>query len=132
MRKFSLVILTVALSASLPVKAENPGAVMGEGLARGVANIVTCPVEIPRYISLDTAQRWYVGPLTGLGKGMLSTVYRCGFGCFDIISLGLLPPTNTPYDAFDMKPYVWQENWVKPEVQTRSLHEDRARLFWDN
>lgn len=122
--------LALCLGAAWTARCENPGAQMGVGFTRGLANLVTCPLEIPRYISLDSTQNPYLGPATGLFKGIFSTPIRGFFGAVDVISLGSIPDNQLPYKAFGMEPYVWEDHWVVPEERNPNVHPENVNNFW--
>jgi|GEM_PF-2296644 len=133
MRKALTAAAALCLGAAWPALAENPGAQMATGFTRGVVNVVTSPLEIPRYISIDSSQNPYLGPCTGFGKGVFSFPIRAIFGCFDIASLGSIPDEQLPYTAFGMEPYVWEDTWSAPEERSPRLHkenEDNLWIFW--
>ena len=80
---------------------------------RGVVNVVTAPLEIPKKIR----NHWDEGGIEpikktaylfgGLVKGIVYTIGRAGSGMWDVLTLNLdIPGNNQPL----MKPdYVWED-----------------------
>ena len=79
---------------------------------RGVVNVATCPVEIPKQIDTTTRDLGAPGPLVGLLKGVLMTVYRGVGGAIEIGSFPVPAPGN--YEPLLKPAYVWQCWGYKP------------------
>ncbi len=82
-----------------------------EAFSRGIVNMLTCWLEIPRNMINDN----YIvmpglGVLTGFVKGPFYTVGRFGSGFIDFITFGSLE--NSFYDQEDFPQYVWQADWL--------------------
>ncbi|MFH1360492.1 MAG: exosortase system-associated protein, TIGR04073 family [Candidatus Omnitrophota bacterium] len=98
MRKFLAMSLVIILmfACVIPAFAKDPG----EKLARGVANVISCPLEIPKQIDVewkaakDSNQNVGAGIAAGLIKGMAFTVARLGSGIWDIFSFPFQVPEN--------------------------------------
>lgn len=113
------VIITAALSLvyASPVYAESNPATK---LVRGVINIVTAPVEIPK----QARAYWIEGTYktdhfliwTGVGSvwGMVQTVKRAGSGFWDIISFPFATPAD--YDPLLKPDFVFEEWPSDPDV----------------
>ena len=80
-----------------------------EKLFRGVANIVTSPVEIPRNMYVESQYGGVLSGMTvGLAKGIFQTLVRCGGGVVETLTF----PLNFPDEFKDpiIEPeYVWEE-----------------------
>ena len=80
--------------------------------ARGITNIATCWLEIPRCVVYDTEVIPVIGTIFGFPEGAIFTVLRAGAGTIDIICLGfdgqVLYGKNFP-------DFVWESNWMPPE-----------------
>jgi len=82
-----------------------------EAFSRGVVNIITCWLEIPRCIINDNfIVLPGLGVITGAIKGPFYTVGRMGTGLIDFVTLGSLK--NAVYNQETFPDYVWQADWV--------------------
>ena len=91
------------------VKPPSPFYVLG----RGIANVVTCPVEIPRCMIYDNACVPILGFVGGAIEGSFLTVFRALGAVVDIGSLGF-SGKGVYSEAFP--DFVFQARWVpKPE-----------------
>jgi putative exosortase-associated protein (TIGR04073 family) len=76
-------------------------------LGRGIANIITCPVEIPNNI----VNRWrcdkaiFESLVVGLPTGILRMVMRCGVGAFETVTF--LFPLPSGYCPVMEPEFVW-------------------------
>ncbi len=85
-----------------------------EAFSRGVVNILTCWLEIPRNMINDNfVVLPGLGIITGCVKGPFYTLGRLGAGGIDIITFGGLG--NSLYNQESFPDYVWQANWVGGE-----------------
>jgi len=75
-------------------------------LVRGITNVLTSPLELPKQIYTTTRDRGVPGPLIGLVKGVGMTVYRAVFGAVEAVVF--LVPAPGFYDPMTNPPYVWQ------------------------
>ncbi|MBZ0167757.1 MAG: exosortase system-associated protein, TIGR04073 family [Candidatus Omnitrophica bacterium] len=117
MKSISIIMAMVILTWVPSAHAENnPGAKLG----RGIVNIVTAPVEIPK----QTRAYWIEGAqLTdhiliwaGCGTvwGLIQTVKRAGSGVWDIVSFPFDKPAD--FEPLLSPDYVF-ENWPSdPDV----------------
>lgn len=82
-------------------------------LGRGIANVVTCPLEIPRCMIYDNACVPILGFVGGAIEGPFLTVFRALGAVVDIGSLGF-SGKGVYSEAFP--DFVFQARWVpKPE-----------------
>lgn len=82
-------------------------------LGRGVANVATCPLEIPRCMIYDNACVPILGFVGGAVEGSFLTVFRALGAVVDIGSLGF-SGRGVYSEAFP--DFVFQARWVpKPE-----------------
>jgi hypothetical protein len=77
-------------------------------LLRGVANLGTFWMEIPREIIIEENYNPVYGIVTGLVKGSYYSGKRLVFSVFDIALLGFTGPGG--YDA-EFPEYVWDAQW---------------------
>ena len=87
--------------------ADNPG----EKLIRGVANIVTAPIEIAKQIDTEwkaaenkKARHVTMGVFAGIWKGLAYTVGRMGSGVWDVATFPFKVPAN--YEPIMKPDYV--------------------------
>lgn len=85
-------------------------------LGRGISNVITAPVEIPREIRahwIDGSAKTYhivVWVLCGVIKGTVMTAARIGSGAWDIVSFPVsIPSNNEPL----LKPRYVFNDWPK-------------------
>ena len=110
-----LLTMTLVCFLALPLHAQqsdSTGETIATGLGRGMVNIVTSVVELPRNVVYDSSDYGTLGFFSGLGKGLAYTCGRMGCGLSDILTLGFLPENNNLYQAFGMDYYVWDEPWT--------------------
>ncbi len=74
-------------------------------LVRGVTNIATCVVEIPKQIQLTTRERGSIGYVIGPLKGIGMTLYRAFTGVTET-ALFLVPQPGY-YDPMIDPEFVW-------------------------
>jgi len=86
----------------------NPGACIG----RGLANICTCWLEIPRCAIYDNSAVPFFGLIIGIPEGALFTVARALTGTVDIVSFGF---TRDGIHGKSFPDFVWQAKWLSPE-----------------
>jgi putative exosortase-associated protein (TIGR04073 family) len=84
---------------------------MSVKLVRGIVNVVTAPLEIPKQIYTTTRDMGVPGPLIGLLKGVGMTGYRAVFGTLE--TGFFLIPAPGYYDPMVTPGYVWQ-GWAPP------------------
>jgi len=59
-------------------------------MGRGLVNIVSCWLEIPRCVVYDNAALPGIGILLGIPEGAFFTVARAGSGSTDLVTFGLI------------------------------------------
>lgn len=85
----------------------NPFACFG----RGIVNIATCWLEIPRCFVYDNTAMPFFGLIVCFPDGAFFTVTRVLAGTGDIITLGFMGDVYTQrYPDF-----VWESNWLPPK-----------------
>ena len=82
-----------------------------EAFGRGIVNMLTCWLEIPRNMINDN----YIvmpglGVITGAVKAPFYTLARLGTGLVDIFTFGSLG--NSLYNEERFPDYVWNADWV--------------------
>ena len=86
----------------------NPFACFG----RGLVNITTCWLEIPRCVVYDAAAIPFFGLIVGVPDGAFFTVTRVLAGAGDIITLGFIGDVYTRrYPDF-----IWESSWQPPKM----------------
>ncbi len=117
-------IITLALSlamsavlaaepAKTPEKTETECCENLCNIGRGIVNIGTCFLEVPRCIVLRNNEVPVWGFAGGAVEGAGATVIRAFSGVTDVVMLGFLGK-NIYNDC--MPEYVWQSKW-KPEAE---------------
>jgi len=86
----------------------------GFKMTRGVVNLATCWVELPRNVHVETMENPIVGPMKGLFKGLGLTVVRAAAGTMDVATFGTVDDTYTIYERYDFPYFAWQ-NWSQSE-----------------
>lgn len=86
----------------------------GFKMTRGLINVATCAVEIPRCVHVETVDNPVIGPLKGLFKGGGLMCVRAIGGVMDIATFGTVDDTFTVYDRYNFPFFVWQ-NWSRSE-----------------
>ena len=114
-----LVLAGAALLACGPLSAsgdlpppENVVEAMSVKLLRGVVNVVTCPVEIPRQLRRQIGMHGPVfGPCVGLLTGIGMTGFRGAAGAIEAVMF--LVPQPGFYEPLIEPAFVW-EGWDEP------------------
>ena len=107
--------LCLALCLAVPLRAEDEAHTMLDGLGRGVANLLTGVIEIPRCTTFYGFVYPVIGVIPGVIQGTGMAGYRVVGGGIDLITLGLLPPGRTVYDIMEIPLLPWEAPWVPPE-----------------
>gem|GEM_PF-914933 len=111
MKKISLCSLLVLLILVVPAHAENKPL---NKLSRGVVNVATAPVEIPKQVRIywkEGAQKTphiIVWILSGFVKGSVNTVTRISSGAWDIVSFPWAVPED--YQPLVKPDYVFSKD----------------------
>ena len=100
----ALSIIILLLQAAAPAYCQTPVAKLG----RGVANIVTCPFEVPKQImeKYCAANSMWDGVLIGLPVGIGMTVVRCVVGAFETVTFPF--PVPDDYRPVLEPEYAWE------------------------
>ncbi len=129
MRSFAwFLALAVALSCSTPVFAQdepNPEFVvekMAFKLGRGVTNIATAIVELPKQSYITVRDRGAVGYAIGPLKGIGMTLYRAFIGATE--TAFFLVPQPGYYDSMIEPDFVWK-GWEPPQ-RTNGINTEEA------
>lgn len=93
---------------------DSTGEAMQYGLGRGIINLFTCWLEIPRNLSVEFTGRPMVAVVTGPLMGATYTAMRAIFGTVDLLSLGY---TGYYEYATGMSDYPWDANWVSETTE---------------
>ncbi len=82
-------------------------------LGRGLANIVTCPLELIRTPTLTGEQDGYLAGMTsGIARGIVRTVIRGGTGIFETVTFWSPSPNN--FGPIFQPEFVWANgNWAE-------------------
>lgn len=117
MNRIIIVFMILILWFTPRVYAENNA---GKKFYRGMVNIVTAPVEIPKQARaywIEGAQKTdHILVWIGCGTvwGMVQTIKRTGSGLWDIISFPLEKPND--YDPLLMPEFVFEQWPSDPDV----------------
>ncbi|MBT1074772.1 exosortase system-associated protein, TIGR04073 family [Geobacter grbiciae] len=122
MRSFAwFLALTLTLSCSTPLFAQDepkPEFVvekMAFKLARGVTNVATAIVELPKQSYLSVRDRGNVGYVIGPLKGVGMTLYRAFIGATEAVFFPVPQPGY--YDPMIEPDFVWK-GWEPPQRAT--------------
>ncbi len=115
---FLALIISVSILTALPAAAEtpNPDSIaekMSFKLVRGVANITTSIVEIPKQTYITGRNHGAVGYLVGPIKGTGMALYRCFIGITE--TLFFMVPQPGYYDPMIEPEFVWK-GWGNPKT----------------
>ena len=82
-------------------------------LGRGIANVVTCPLELIRVPSIVSRKDGYFAAMTvGILQGAWKTLVRAGAGVFEVVTFYAEIPKG--YAPLVIPEFVWQHgNWVE-------------------
>jgi len=108
MKKIVVIVLAVAVMLGMAV----PGycGTMVEKLGRGIANVVTCPMEIVNQISKANQENGWVAASTyGLLKGIVMTPVRAVVGAYEIVSFPIPAPAD--YQPILTDPQYFFSDW---------------------
>lgn len=119
-RLFCALALVLLVSAQVHAnneqQPENIAAKMAVKFARGVTNIVTAPLEIPKQTVLITRDLGFPGVLVGPIGGVLMTGYRVVIGVAETVFF--MVPAPGYYDGMIEPEFVWQGWGAKEEPPT--------------
>lgn len=119
-RLFCALALVLLVSAQVHAnneqQPENIAAKMAVKFGRGVTNIVTSPLEIPKQTVLITRDLGFPGVLVGPIGGVLMTGYRALIGVAETVFF--MVPAPGYYDEMLEPEFVWQGWGAKEEPPT--------------
>ena len=116
---WSLLLLMLLATNSFALEEQQPEAIaekMAVKLVRGVANVTTSVVEIPKQSYLMVRDSGRVGYLVGPLKGMGMAFYRLFTGVVETVFFAVPQPGY--YDSMINPEYVWQ-GWEEKRVEPR-------------
>ena len=107
-----------APAASAPAVAAENKSFCGEenlyNMGRGIVNIATCWLEIPRSFIYHNSQVPVMGTVVGIFEGAGFTVVRAFAGVADLISFGFM--SDSIYNStHEFKEWVWESRWLPKE-----------------
>lgn len=80
-------------------------------MGRGLVNVVTCWMEVPRCLVYHNSQLPVLGLVVGSIQGAGFTAIRAFAGVADVLSFGFM--TDSVYDCcHGFEDYVWDARWV--------------------
>ncbi len=101
-------LVAVSMGVGAPAAwAQDPIAKMG----RGVVNILTSWIEIPKNIHTGNQQENpVVGVASGVLKGAGMTLLRVGVGAFEVVTFPFPYPKDygSVYESMEMSDYAWE------------------------
>lgn len=103
-----MMALAVSAAETAPVQEENCNL---RNMGRGVVNIVTCFLEIPRCMVYRNCEMPFWGLIAGAVDGTGCTVMRAVTGVTDILFLGF--DYGTAFNR-SFRPCVWDSRWLPP------------------
>jgi putative exosortase-associated protein (TIGR04073 family) len=111
-----LLLLATTCQAVEEQRSEAIAEKMAFKLVRGVANVTTSVVEIPKQSYLTVRDRGKVGYLVGPLKGVGMAFYRLLTGLTETVFFAVPQPGY--YDSMITPEYVWQ-GWDEKRVEPR-------------
>lgn len=81
-------------------------------MGRGLVNILTCFLEVPRCLVYRNGQVPVLGVLAGACEGTGLTGVRAFAGVADLLSFGFMPDAIYRVNA-DFHEWVWDSPWVQ-------------------
>ena len=84
-------------------------------MGRGLVNILTCFLEVPRCLVYRNCEKPIFGLIAGAVNGTGCTAMRLMTGVTDILTLGF--DYGTVFND-DFRPFVWQSRWLPPRPET--------------
>jgi len=123
---FTLLLVTLLSASCFAQEAQQPEAIaekMAFKLVRGVANVTTAVVEIPKQSYLMVRDRGAVGYVVGPLKGMGMAFYRLFAGLTETVFFAVPQPGY--YDPIVEPEYVWK-GWGEKRVERRNPPEAEA------
>ena len=76
-------------------------------MTRGLVNLATCWVEIPRCIYTSTEKAPVIGPLMGVFQGIPMTLLRASCGIYDVTTIGTVDEFYSLYNIYSCTDFVW-------------------------
>jgi len=108
MKRILVVLVVVALVLGMAIPAYC--GTMVEKLGRGIANVITCPMEIFNQISKANQENGWVAASTyGLLKGVIMTPVRAVVGAYEIVSFPI--PLPQDYEPILTDPQYFFSDW---------------------
>lgn len=127
MRSLVAVIFAVVLAGGASVanaadmkKPESIAEHMAIKLVRGVTNVVTAVVELPKQTYKTTKANGPIGLVTGPPKGIIMTLYRGFIGATETVFF--LVPQPGYYDEMIDPEFVWQD-WEPADIRRETKGE---------
>jgi putative exosortase-associated protein (TIGR04073 family) len=115
----SLLLIMSFSTASFAIEGQQPEAIaekMAFKLVRGVTNVATSLVEVPKQSYLTVRDRGRIGYVVGPLKGVGMTFYRLFAGVVETVFFAVPQPGY--YDSMIQPEYVWQ-GWEEKRVEPR-------------
>lgn len=115
----SLLLLMVFATSSFAIEGQQPEAIaekMAFKLVRGVTNVVTAIVEVPKQSYLTVRDRGNVGYVVGPLKGVGMAFYRFIAGVTETVFFPVPQPGY--YDSIMQPEFVWH-GWEEKRVEPR-------------
>ncbi|MBE6368673.1 MAG: hypothetical protein E7056_00745 [Lentisphaerae bacterium] len=80
-------------------------------MGRGLVNILTCWLEVPRCLVYHNSQVPVMGAVVGACEGAGLTAIRAFAGVADFLSFGFM--TDSIYEtSYDFREWVWDSRWI--------------------
>lgn len=109
-----VLLVTTQVHANNEQQPENIASKMAVKFGRGITNIITSPLEIPKQTVLMTRDLGFPGVLVGPFGGVLMTGYRAIIGVAETVFF--MVPAPGYYDEMIEPEFVWQ-GWGAKEPQ---------------
>lgn len=106
-----LCVFALSLSGAEAAPAEQECSNL-RNMGRGVVNVVTCFLEVPRCMVYRNSEMAFWGLIAGAVDGAGCTVMRAVTGVTDILFLGF--DYGTAFNQ-SFRPLVWESRWLPPK-----------------
>jgi len=113
--RFVLPLLVVLLVSVAKTAETDLHYSMMDGVGRGIANLLTGWIELPRGMTYYGVEWPGIGIIPGAMQGAGMTGVRLVGGLLDLLTLGYFEPGYTVYDAMDEPLYPWEALWLPPK-----------------
>ena len=110
----SMLLFSVSAAADAPSGEASSGGGNLANMGRGLVNIVTCFLEVPRCMVYRNSEQPFWGLIAGAVNGVGCTAMRAVTGVTDVLFLGF--DRGAAFDR-SFRTYVWDSRWLPAEPE---------------